>query len=155
MKRICAAPLFLAGGGADPPPDYLIWVLFGAAGILGLIAILCSWRVRRLLANAVYSEAIVVQLDKQFGGGLQVYAPVFTFTASDQLSYTVHSSVFSYPPACQIGDKLRVLYREGCPQNAEYVGLFAQWGVVLISGCLSIASFILGAALILFSRHVI
>jgi hypothetical protein len=94
MNSIEAIDLLLAArGGTDPPPAYLVSILFGSAGILGGIALWASYQVRFLLAHAVYADGVVVKLEKVFGRGHQLYAPVFKFTACDELAYTINPSI--------------------------------------------------------------
>jgi hypothetical protein len=152
MNSIEAIDLLLAArGGTDPPPAYLISILFGSAGILGGIALWASHQVSFLLAHAVYADGVVVKLEKVFGRGHQLCAPVFKFTACDELTYTIHSSIYSYPAEFQVGDSVRVIYVKDHPRNAQYVGLFAQWGVVIIFGCLALGLSLIGVGFLFFS----
>ena len=127
-----------ARGSNTPPPQFVTWLFFAMATVAGIVALVSYWQVRRRLANAKYSEGVVIRLIHTFARGGQLYAPVFRFTSCAGTNYTVESSVFEYPPKFQVGDTIRVVYQEPHPENAEYVGRFAQWGVVLVSGALAV-----------------
>ena len=152
MNSIEAIDLLLAArGGTDPPPAYIISILFGSAGILSAIALWASYQVRYLRTHAVYANGVVVKLEKVFGRGHQLYAPVIRFTACDQLAYTIHSSIYSYPAEFQVGDSVQVIYLKDHPRNAQYVGLSAQWGLVIIFGCLALGLSLIGVGFLFFS----
>ncbi len=146
MQLTIECPLFLAArGGKGPPPDWVIMLFLGASLLLAATAVYLWTRVRNRLANARFAEGEVIRfLERSEGRCRGSKAPVIRFTACDGSSHVVNSSVFSYPPAFELGDKIQVVYPEGNPHEAEYVGLFAQWGGVMITGGIAAVLCLLG-----------
>ena len=141
-------PLLLAArAGKGAPPEWLTMLLLGLSFLLAATAIYLGIRVRKRLANAIHAEGKIIRfLEQSEGRGRVSKAPVIRFATSDGSSHVVNSSVFSYPPAFELGDKIQVVYPPGKPHEAEYVGLFAQWGVVMIVGGMAIVLGFLGAS---------
>ncbi len=140
MQSTIESSLFLAArGGKEPPPEWLIMLFFALSILLAVTAVFLGVRVRKRLATAKYAEGEVIRfLEQSEGRGRISKAPVIRFTACDGKSHVVNSSVFSYPPAFEIGDKIQMVYEGSKPHEAEYVGLFAQWGLVMIAGGIAI-----------------
>lgn len=84
--------------------------------------------------------------------GSNFYAPVFRFASCDGTFYTVSSSVYEFPSKYQIGDEIRIIYPLDRPQEVEFVGRFAQWGVVFVSSALALWAIIIGGIFLLFWR---
>jgi hypothetical protein len=148
MPYVFEIPMLLAArGGQKPPPEWLIMLILVLSALLAATAV-CLWiRVRNRLSKSIYAEGEVIRyLEIPEGRGRTSKAPVIRYTASDGSSHLVNSSVFSNPPAFNIGDRIQVVYTERKPHEAEYVGLFAQWGVVMITGGMAVVLFILGLA---------
>ena len=126
-------------------------LFLGFSILLAVIAVCLAIRVKKRLAVALHAEGTVVRfIEQSEGRGRVSKAPVIRFATSDGSSHVVNSGVFSYPPAFEVGDKVQVVYLPGKPHEAEYVGLFAQWGVVLIVGGMAAGLGILGLAFRLF-----
>ncbi|WP_035609207.1 DUF3592 domain-containing protein [Haloferula sp. BvORR071] len=131
--------LFLAArGGKAPAPEWVVMLVLGLSVLLAAIAVYLGLRVKKHLANATYAEGEVVGfIEQSEGRGGPSVAPVIRFSESDGTSHEVNSSAYSYPAAFELGDKIRVAYPPGKPHEAEYLGLFAQWGHVIILGSLA------------------
>jgi hypothetical protein len=134
-------PLWLvARSGKGPPPEWVPLLFLGASMLLAAIAVYLGLRVKKRLAHSKYAEGEVIRfLEQGEGRGQTSKAPVIRFTANDGTTHVVNSSVYSHPPAFEAGDKIQVVYPPDRPHEAEYVGLFAQWGGAMIAGGVSAA----------------
>jgi len=152
MQPILEFPHYLAArGGTTPPPGWLIMLFLGASILLAVVAVLLGIRVKKRLENTMHAEGEVIRfIEQSEGRGRASKAPVIRFASGDGSFHVVNSGVFSCPPAFEIGDKVQVVYPADKPQEAEYVGLFAQWGVVMIVGGMAAGLAVIGLAFRLF-----
>lgn len=73
----------------------------------------CTAEVQALVTDLVAKE---FDSDDDYNASAG-YAPVLTFTDENGRERTVHSTVYSYPPVCEKGDTVRILYDPNDPST--------------------------------------
>lgn len=63
-------------------------------------------------------------------------APIFRFTAKNGMSFTVTSDTGQNPCPWQLGDSVRVLYKENHPEHAQIDSFFQLWLLPIVFGFL-------------------
>jgi hypothetical protein len=123
--------------------------LFTILGLIGLIvAGIILTHTRTFLESAIKTQGTVVDLvivksdHQNFSGGVQIrssthpYAPVVEFITTDGRRYSFTSSIRTYPPAYDVGEKVSVLYDETNPNDASINSFFPLWASTIIFGSL-------------------
>jgi hypothetical protein len=116
---------------SDPKIGRRIGLLFATIGLGLLTGCLFAYRSQdRFYGGALSAEGTVVDLEWSRGSARSVV----TFRADDELEYTVKGSVWSKPPAHEKGEKVKVVYHAGRPQEARLASFFERWFLVLVFG---------------------
>jgi hypothetical protein len=109
-----------------------VWVS-AISGPLFLIGAAFAYsHARAFVTRAVRAEGTVVELVDRGGSSGTTYAPVFLFTDAADAKHKVYSSLSSYPPAYEVGEKVTILYDPDKPQKAKIEGFFSLWLVPFI-----------------------
>lgn len=123
--------------------------IIGIHSLLLLIAMgatVYSWS---FVHKAAHADAQVVQLntreDKDSG---TTFYPVFTFRDAGGKEHTVTSSVGSAPAACQVGDKIRVLYQPDAPNEAKIDNFSSVWAFPFGFGALGLFGILMGVVVL-------
>jgi hypothetical protein len=94
-----------------------------------LVALIASMDTAVFLHRAVATTGTVVGLRATSEPNKHgvTYAPVFSFSAADGRSYTIHSRVSSSPPEFSIGQRVPVLYEPDRPTLAKIDSHLQLW----------------------------
>jgi hypothetical protein len=93
-------------------------------------------RTKKFLDSSFEVNGEVIRLERsatrdRYG---YTYAPVFSFTAANGMTYTVTSDISSSPPSFTAGDFVRVRYDPTNPGNARIHSFFQTWGTAAVLG---------------------
>jgi hypothetical protein len=143
------------GSGAKCGPWRLLFgITFFVFGPCLLIAALISaHRTQVFLRSSESAPATVIQMHEfhNMNKTSWSYAPVFTFATDDGRTYTVASSLATYPPAFKVGQHATAHYQKGHPEQAKLESFTQLWLMDLINGIIgSISSLLL--LFLLFAR---
>lgn len=106
-------------------------LIFATVGLGLLTGCFFAYRNQaRYHGNALSAEGTVVDVEWRGGSARSIV----TFRADDELEYTVRGNVWSKPPAHEKGEKVKVVYHAGRPQEARLASFFERWFLVLILG---------------------
>lgn len=130
----------------ESPLEILVALLFsfgfGSLGALSLLAALYfRHRTRRFISESVEADGEVVRLEEKDDEGSIIYAPVVRYTAGDGVARQFVHHTASHPPAYTVGQRVRIRYHRGRPEDARMAGnsnlyltsiIFATIGAVFL-----------------------
>lgn len=127
---------------------------FGAFGALSLLAALYfRHRTRRFIRESVEAYGEVVRLEEREDEGSPIYAPVVGYTADDGVARQFVHHTASRPPGYAVGQRVRIRYHRGRPEDARMAGrpslylasiIFALIGAVFLG--IALLATVLGRA---------
>jgi hypothetical protein len=116
---------------SDPNVGRWIGLIFATVGLGLLTGCFFAYRSQdRFYGSALSAEGTVVDLEWRGNSARSVVS----FRADDELEYTVKGHIWSKPPAHEKGEKVKVVYHAGRPQDARLASFFERWFLVLILG---------------------
>ena len=132
-----------------------VFTIIGAGMLIGAYFLYKS--TSTFLEDAVSTEGTVIELLRVYSdsdsGTSITYKPVVEFLDKNGSDFEFTSSSSSNPPSYSIGEKVEVLYNPTSPNKAKIKGFFSLWGAATIVGGLGTVFFLIGGAILIFSRN--
>jgi Protein of unknown function (DUF3592) len=134
---------------------FLSWyLLIGGSAVfvvgLGFAAETAIFLIR---STAVTGAIIRFEPIEDHEDGTINYAPVFSFKAEDEKTYTVQSGVATNPPAFEEGQRVQVLYLPSNPSGARIASFFQLWFVSFVCSGLGVFFGVPGYLLVRLDRR--
>jgi hypothetical protein len=128
----------------------ILWIFSGVAALMLLIAGIASFNNIAKIINERSAEGVVVKMNMRYDYAEddsrqvvgETYFPVVQFTADDGRRRDVPLSEGSYPPAYEVGDKVKVRYNPAHPLDARIDSsgsAMLMWILPAITGILGLA----------------
>ena len=108
---------------------------------------------RSFVEKAERADGTVVELIERDGDGGTAYAPAYTFTDASGAEHKAYSTVSSYPPQYEVGEKVQVLYDPDKPKHAKICAYFELWGLATVLAALGGLNCIMGPVFIYIGRR--
>ncbi|MFT3890001.1 MAG: DUF3592 domain-containing protein [Anaerolineales bacterium] len=100
-------------------------LFFAAFCLWGTYAAYTSWRLDKE-GETTTGRVVRLEESSDSDGGCCVYSPVIEFEANGQ-TYSFESSNASYPPAYDVGEKVKVIYHPNDPTTAQINKWTERW----------------------------
>lgn len=107
------------------------------------------WNTQEFVKRAQHVTGKVIEMQRS---GKNTYAPVVQFETSDHRTITGASKISSNPPTHAVSDSVTVLYRPEDPDDFRLDEPLDLWFLPCLVGGLGSVFFIIGAAMMIFSR---
>jgi hypothetical protein len=115
--------------------------IFASALICLIVAAISFAYTRGFVSNAMQADGTVTQVIERSDSHGSFFYPVYKFDDAHGVEHTIYSSMGSYPPDHQVGDKIKVLYLPDDPGNAKIDDFISLWIIPLVTGLLAAVNF--------------
>jgi len=126
---------------------------FTSVGIALLLGAAYSYEyTRSFVAEAIQTNGTVIALEPVHSANSTTYRPRVRFEDAEGRSVELSSSTSTSPPSYSVGERVRVFYRRGTPDDAMLDGFFSLWGAATILAALGAVFTLIGAGVFVFAH---
>lgn len=137
----------------------IVAAVFFIAGLSSIaIAGYSAWSTEQFLNRCMATEGKItglvpiVRSNSDQHATRTTYAPTFSFTAADGMTYSVTSTSSSNPPEFEVGDSIIVLYEASSPDQARIDSFGQLWLASIIFGGVGAIFFVISIGMAFYLR---